>query len=341
MRKNLWYITFFLFQTWNVIGQDIHFTQYDLVPLSANPAFCGLYEGYYRGSLHFRNQWPAMGKPFTTFAGSFDLPMKLQKKKSTIGLGTFIYRDKAGDSQFSTTQAAFPVSAIIPVSESQTISAGIVLGIIQHSWDLSEVQWPNQYNGISYDPSIAPNETLNRSFTSFDAGAGMNYHFERSTGTIEGKDLFRADFGLAYQHVSFPLQKYYGNSTEHLYRRFSSYLFVRYDLPGTKFGIEPSVKTEFQGPATAILTGASFRYKINQGTKMTGFYSESAISAGLYYRYKDSVQPRVLFEYAEYTIGFSYDFNVSSFSNSTGSTGAVELMFRYASMKGAIMKQKK
>ncbi len=96
-----------------------------------------------------------------------------------------------------------------------------------------------------------------------------------------------------------------------------------------------------QGPAYEIFLGTLLRYKINEGTKMTGFYNESAFSGGIFYRYKDAISPQVYLELGDYAFGFSYDFNVSSYREVKKSAGGLELSIRYSSMRGALMKNSK
>jgi type IX secretion system PorP/SprF family membrane protein len=333
---------FLIVCTKKVTSQDIHFAQLTETPLLLNPALTGLYDGFYRGILNYRNQWPGMGKPYSTFMASFDMPWELKMKKNSegiLGIGAYLYSDKAGDSQFGTTEGNLSLAAIVPIDKMQKFSAGLQFGFAQHSADLTAIQWPNQYNGMQYDPSIAPNENFNsQSFSYFDMGAGVNYQFNTSAGTIEGKDITRFDIGAAFFHPTQPTQKHYSSSTEKLYGRIIVNASLRYDFPGTLMGIVPSAIYMSQGPASEINIGLLCRYKINQGTKVTGFYSESAILFGMHYRFKDAVSPQILFELSDFGFGFSYDINISSYGDNNKKTGAFEVSLKYANMKGAVRK---
>ena len=321
-------------------SQDIHFAQLSETPLLINPALTGLYNGYYRGIINFRNQWPAMGKPYNTFMGSFDAPLELKRREGAfIGAGAYFFSDKAGDSRFGTTQANLSVSAILPTSSTSKFSVGLAFGLAQRSASLSAIHWPNQYNGNSYDPNIAPNEQLTKnSFSYFDMGAGVNYELFTSTGTLDGKNITKFDIGAGFFHATMPLQKFSIGSTENLYGKLIAHTSLRYDFPGTKAGIIPSALYMMQGPAYEINIGTLLRYKIHQGTKVTGFFTESAFSAGLYYRFKDAISPHVYFEFSDYGIGLSYDFNVSSYGEVKKSAGGLEISIKYSNMKGAIRK---
>ncbi len=321
-------------------SQDVHFAQLSETPLLINPALTGLFDGHYRGTINYRNQWPAMGKPYSTFMASFDAPVKMKKKKGGyIGAGAYFFSDKAGDSQFGTTQANLSVSAILPMNQTSTFSLGMQFGFVQRSLNISSIQWPNQYNGHTYDPSISSNELNTRNFSYFDMGTGVNYEYNNTSGTMAGKDVVRFDLGAAFFHATMPLQKFSSGAKENLYGKLIAHTSLRYDFPGTQVGIVPSVIYMMQGPASELNIGTLLRYKINQGTKVTGFYTESAFSAGLHYRFKDAISPQVYFEFSDYGIGLSYDFNVSSYGQVQKSVGGFEISIKYANMRRALMKK--
>jgi hypothetical protein len=214
-------------------------------------------------------------------------------------------------------------------------------GFVQRSLSLDGIEWPNQYNGYTYDASISPNESLGKhSFSFVDVGAGMNYESTSSSSTIDGKNTNRFVIGGSFSHASMPLQKFTPVSTEHLYWKAILHTSIRHDIPGTKIGIVPSAIFMLQGPAYEINLGALVRYKINEGTKFTNFYNESAFSAGLHYRFMDAISAQAFFEFSDYAFGLSYDFNCSSYGEVKKSAGGLEISIRYSSMRGALMKKK-
>jgi type IX secretion system PorP/SprF family membrane protein len=284
-----------------------------------------------------------MGKSYNTFLGSFDMPLKMKKKQGAyIGLGAYVYSDKAGDSRFGTTQGNLSVSAILPTGMTSKFSMGLQTGFAQRSMTLANIQWPNQYNGFNYDPSMSSNEQAGKtSFSYLDIGAGINYDTYHQTEKIDGKNTNRFDIGASFFHATMPLMKYEPMTKEDLYWKGILHTTIRHDIPGTKFGIVPSMVVMVQWPAYEIFLGTLLRYKINEGTKMTGFSNESAFSGGIYYRYKDAISPQVFLELGDYAFGLSYDFNVSTYRQVAKSAGAFELSIRYSSMRGALMKNKR
>jgi type IX secretion system PorP/SprF family membrane protein len=341
--KKIYIIVLFSIIALGLKAQDIHFSQLSETPLLLNPASTGVYDGYYRATINYKSQWAAMGNPYRTFMGSFDMPVQSKRNNhgAHLGIGAFLFSDKAGDSDFSTTQFDISISGIVPMNNRNTISAGIQAGLAQHSVDVTAIQWPNQYDGQNYDPNLPSYETGRvSSYSVFDLSAGVHYQYLDFPNSRSGKDMVRFTLGGALFHVTKPILKSYLGMPEHQYSRFVIHSSLRYDFPGSAVGIVPSVLYMSQGPATEIDGGILLRFKINQGTNFTGFISESAFSIGLHYRYKDSFSPQVFFEFSSFGIGLSYDINSSSFAEATKNKGGLEISIKYAKMRGALYKNR-
>ena len=69
-----------------VIGQDIHFTNYDYSPLYLSPAKTGMFKGTYRLGANVREQFSSfIEKPYQTVMAFADMPMRLGFKKTSLG----------------------------------------------------------------------------------------------------------------------------------------------------------------------------------------------------------------------------------------------------------------
>jgi type IX secretion system PorP/SprF family membrane protein len=308
-----------------------------------NPGAAGTGEGLFRASLDYKTQWLSMGNPYRTMVASFDMPLLEGKKKiGYLGLGGYFFSDKAGDAHIGTTSANLSISAIVPLSSQSKLSTGFNFGYGQRSANISNLQWPGQYNGQSYDPNIASNETnLFNSFSFFDMSTGIHYQFLKNSGNTQGKDVFRINVGAAYFHLTQPDQKFSSVAADPLYGKIVLNALARYDIPQTKIGIVPSVVYMMQGKAREMDFGASIRYKVSEGTKITGFKTETAISGGVLYRVNDAVIPQLLLEYANFGIGLSYDVNISSLSQATHKAGGLEISLRYSNIRDALFQGKK
>lgn len=121
-------------------AQDVHFSQFNETPQLLNPGATGVYNGYMRGVINYKNQWMAMGNEFNTMAASFDIPMfDYNERKAHLGAGLNFFNDKAGDSNFGLTQVNLCIAGIIPVAEASKLSLGVSLGGAQQKANLSSV----------------------------------------------------------------------------------------------------------------------------------------------------------------------------------------------------------
>ncbi len=344
MKKTATYIAFsvaLICSSGFAVAQDIHFSQFTETPQLLNPGATGVYNGYMRAIVNYKNQWTAMGKAFNTEAASFDIPMfDYNQRKAHLGAGINFFNDKAGDAKFGLTQVNLCVAGIIPVSMLSTFSMGVSIGGAQHKADMNSLVWGNQFNGETFDPSINSNEgTPVNSFVYADIGAGLYYEYNSGKATIERNEAKRFGIGVAYYHINRPTQKYF-SVTQKLDAKLVATMSGSFDKTGTKFSIMPSAMFAMQGKSMEITAGCAVRYRIKNGTKITGFYSESGIAIGINYRYKDAVIPQVFYEVKDFGIGISYDLNISSYREASHYNGGAEISLKYFIQKGALFKQK-
>jgi type IX secretion system PorP/SprF family membrane protein len=324
------------------VAQDIHFSQFNETPQLLNPGATGVYNGYMRAIVNYKNQWMAMGKSFNTEAASLDVPLfDYNEHKAHLGLGINFFNDKAGDSQFGLTQGNLCIAGILPVSRESKFSMGISVGGAQHRANLAAVTWGNQYNGTGFDPTVNSNETAPvGSFMYLDLGAGLYYEYFTGKATLDRNEAKRLAIGAAYYHINRPEQKYF-TVTEKLYGKLVATVNGHFDRTGTKVSIRPSAMYVMQGPSSELTVGCAVRYRLKNGTKITGFINETGISVGVHYRLKDAVIPQVYLELGDLGVGISYDINLSSYKAASKMNGGAEISLKYFIQKGALFKQKR
>ena len=101
------YIGFILiiFYAFSMHGQDIHFSQFQQIPLHYHPALTGQFEGDIRLAGIQRTQWRSVTQPFITIGGAADF--NHIKGLKEVGAGLYFMQDRAGDSEFNTLQSRF------------------------------------------------------------------------------------------------------------------------------------------------------------------------------------------------------------------------------------------
>jgi type IX secretion system PorP/SprF family membrane protein len=323
-------------------AQDVHFSQFNETPQLLNPATTGVYNGYIRGALNYRNQWTAMGSPYTTMAASVDVPMfDYNERKAHLGVGLNFFNDKAGDAGFGLTQVNLCVAGIIPVSRGSKLALGVTIGAAQHKANLNALTWESQYDGSGFDPTLYNNETAGvNSFMYADIGAGIFYEYFSGKATLDRNEQKRFGIGAAYFHINRPTQTYF-SVTEKMYSKLVVNMNGFFDKTGTRLSVLPSAIYFLQGPNSELTLGCALRYRIRNGTKITGFYSETGLALGLHYRLKDAIIPSLMFEIQNFGLGLSYDLNVSSYKEASNMNGGFEITLKYHIDKGALFKQKR
>ena len=98
MRKLLISI-FFLVFFFEIQAQDRLFSQFYASPLTLNPALTGAFEGKFRVSSIYRDQWrKALDEPYQTFSSALDLRWRMGKEKSRLkdhaSVGVMFFQDK-------------------------------------------------------------------------------------------------------------------------------------------------------------------------------------------------------------------------------------------------------
>ncbi|MBC8172721.1 MAG: PorP/SprF family type IX secretion system membrane protein [Chitinophagales bacterium] len=309
-------------------SQDIHFSQFYAAPLQLNPAFTGVFNGNIRGVINYRNQWQSFA-PYNTFAGSVDMNFGQSfLENDLIGVGISFFSDKAGESDFATTQGNLSASYIKTLGNKFSrsyLTVGFQGGFAQRSINQATMTFGNQYNGYSYDESLSSGETMPfENFTYVDLAGGISWLFVP-------KDRLNIYSGVAFHHLTQPDQSFAG-SGDNLYVRSTYNLGAQVPL-GEKFDIVPGILVQMQGPHYEFVGGLNFKYYISEKS-----YNESAFSLGGWQRmgideqleYKsDATVITARYDFMGLSAGLSYDINISALKEASNSFGGPELSIIY------------
>ena len=308
------------------MGQDVHFSQYYRVPLMVNPALTGVFPGDHRAMVNYRDQWAGLA-PFKTYGLSYDAGI-LKKKLNNkfLGVGLMAFKDEAGDTHLSTTQVNLSISSVITINDQQDLSAGIQGGFAQKGIDASALQWGQEYEeNIGYQAGTGtPVNYENFSFGDF--AAGLAWSFSNAESNMASNNHINARAGVALYHLNQPELLF---DEEDLHMQLVAHAGATIGIRGTRLAVAPSVLYLSQGPLSQINVGGLLRYTLKEQSKYTGFLKETALYLGSYYRIGDAVIPTILFEMANYSLGFSYDLNISGLKDATSGKGGFEISLRY------------
>ena len=318
-----------------VTAQDVHFSQFYETPLLINPANAGVFNGDIRGIVNYKNQWQNIGNPYTTSMFSVDGGIfKSKWTKVRLGAGLTVYTDKAGKSEFGTTQVLGALSSLVKINDKHVLSAGFNGGFGQKGIKNTKLEWGNQYDATTGQPNPAldpkeGNANLGDNASYADFGAGITWNFNSRPSNMTANDRVSANFGIAVFHLNQPKQQFYIDEVEKLYSKIVIHGKTHIGIANTSLAIVPGFLVHKQKTQQEVLVGVMIRYALSEEARYTGFIKESAIFLGGHYRIGDAFIPSVYFEISSFAIGVSYDLTLSDLSTTAGATGGVEISLRF------------
>lgn len=337
MRRLVFVFSIMLFSAC-LLGQDQHFTQYFASPLTLNPALTGLYQGRYRMSFIYRDQWRnTLDNPYSTFAAAADFRYFVNPKKraykDAFGVGVLFYTDRVTEVNFSTNQIMLSGAYHKSLSKNneQTLSLGFQFGIAQRNVSYDQLTFEDEFNGTTQFINGSTGERLpENNFAFGDLQVGLNYAYVPRRGTA-------VYAGAAVHHLTEPEQSFYFELTQDedisvtntLHRKYSAY--VNFKIPiGDGVQFSPRGLVYSQGPHLAFNTGANFRFLLDASRG-------SAIHIGSWVRptkaedefIMDSAIAFFGVEYSNFLIGMSYDLGLDQLRTDRRHQGAFELSVAY------------
>ncbi len=330
MKKILQLVLIIILTSYSVKAQDIHFSQFNVAPLTINPALTGLFNGDQRVGLNYKDQWTSFGEGYKTYSVSLDAGILKKKwQNAYLGIGLNIFNDVSGDAQMSTTKAMLSVSGIIDINSQQQITAGVQGGLVQNSIDHTSLIWDDQYVNGAYNPSNPTLDYINSEpFYYGDVSAGVSWNFTTSQSTLSSYDATRVEAGVSIHHFNRPNLEF-GNNDDKLYGKIIFHANSNIGISNTRLSIKPGMMVAIQGSSKEILAGAILRYRTKESSRFTGYFAEQAISIGGYYRLYDAFIPSVWFEIGSFAIGVSYDLNMSQLMAASNMRGGMEISLRF------------
>ena len=317
------------------VAQDYSLSQLTESPVMLNPANTGLIYPI-RINLNYRQQWRSISKPYNTIVASVDGKVLSQGKSgSSLGIGVLLVNDQAGTSKLNTLNANLALMGKVMINENQSLSTGIIGGLVQRKLDVNSLTWSDQYNGTSYDPTIPHGEQLStEKRMAPDVGVGLQWSYGRGAATLSSNDAIGAQVGFAAYHVNMPNTGFQEDAD----KRYVRYLFhgsFSYGFKNTPLQANPVFIAQMQGPARMIYTGAFIKYRLQESSRYTGFLFSRSLNLGLFYRVGDSFVTALQLEFDQFAFGMSYDINLSQLNKVTYGRGGMEFSFRYLPFKSS------
>jgi type IX secretion system PorP/SprF family membrane protein len=287
----------------SAMAQDPQFTQFYANPLYLNPAFAGTARCP-RVVLNYRNQWPALTGTFVTTSASYD-----QHVDGLMGgLGLLVTNDQAGKGTLNTTTVSGIYSYQQAISRKFSMKFGFQATYFQKSLDWSKLTFGDQIDprrGFIYNTNDVPR-----------GGKVGNADF--SAGLLGYTDIYFV--GVAVHHLTQPNESLIVG-TSRLPMKITGHAGAAIPL-GMK-GKYGEARTRIS-PNVLYQQQAAFR-QLNLGL----YIDHGPITAGVWYRTRDSFIALIGFHTDKFKFGYSYDLTTSKLTTRTAGSHEVSMQIQF------------
>jgi type IX secretion system PorP/SprF family membrane protein len=294
-------------------AQDILFSQFFASPLNMNPALTGAFNGKYRVSMVYRDQWRGVtnNSPFQTYSAAIDLRFNVNEKKvqkDVASAGMVFTTDKASTFGFNSNQilVSGAYSKSLDVENKQYLTIGLQGGLAQRNLNFDNLYFDDMYNGSTFTGTTAEIYPGNN-IAYPDLSTGINYSVSPS------RNRYYA-IGLAAHHLFTPNVAFFdattAGGTKQLDRKYTLHASGQMPL-NFKNTFSPRLYITSQGSHAQATLGGNFRMQFTD-------YGTTALHLGTWVRGVrntkglgfDSAALMVGYELSNFLLGLSYDLNL-------------------------------
>lgn len=296
-------------------AQDIHYTQYELSPMTLNPALTGAYEGTFRVGGIYRDQWSSvLNNQYVTYSLYGDLPViRGFGKNDWFGAGILLTNDRAGSAALNHTGGSLALSYHLGLGKkaNTVFSLGAQGGFAQKRVDMDNLLFEDELLSGSNSAEFGlPGFDSSISYSDFNVGALVNSYLTSK---------FNFYVGAAAFHITNPDDGFI--SDQRLRSRITAHGGFSYDI-ADRLLIAPSFIFQTQAKARELVTQARLGYHINPERNIT-------IYGGLGYRYSGAGMAMIGMDYRGAKLGIAYDIDFSPLNPASRGRGAYELALSY------------
>jgi len=338
--KKIFLGSFFVLLSVSMWAQDIHFSQFYMSPLNLNPALTGVMNCNTRLVGNYRNQWAGVlgGNAYNTYSVSYDQKVAVGRT-DYFGIGGSLWSDVAGQLSFGTTQGRLSFAYSKKMGgyrdRSNYLSIGADAAVSQRRVRQSAEQiWPSQHdNSGGVDPNAPiPGIIGDYDFIYADLAVGLLWF-----SILDRDNNFYA--GLALHHINQPNVTFTtdGSTVAPLYSRLTGHFGGQFLMKRGTY-LVPGLVFMRQGSQVELNLGTSLRFALGNQRVVTQSWE-----AGLWYRlgnryvdeesisffHSDALIFSTRFDYDQFGIGFSYDYNVSKLRQGAAGNGSFEFSINY------------
>ncbi|RXK85839.1 PorP/SprF family type IX secretion system membrane protein [Filimonas effusa] len=294
---------------------DPHFTQYYVYPSWLNPALTGIFDGKYRASAIYRNQWSNISSPFSTMGASLELTTE-----KNLNVGLSVLNQVAGDGGYNYTTAYGSVAYTgirFGANETHRVVLGLQAGMIQRKFNPSKLVFFDQWNPVTGGMIPTQEMISDPSATAFDAGAGALY-YDATPG--KKANVFA---GFSASHINQADNRFAAVINEKMPVRYTIHGGVKLWL-NEQLSLTPHLLYLRQAKSEEKVIGAYAQLRATTATDLL---------LGLNCRLKDAFTPYVGVTHNNMVFSASYDVNTSDLGKMVKGTNSFEVTLTFFGRK--------
>ena len=306
-------------------AQDLHFSMFNMSPLTLNPALTGSFEGTARIGGIYRDQWASFLKnQYVTPSFYVDAPIiRGLRKQDWVGVGGMVFSDKAGTAELTNNGSMLSVAYHAGVGKDgkHRFTLGLQGGSIERRLDTKaqdlkfEDELSKDVGGGGLGFGNGKDRQLKDKATFFDINAGVMLR-----SILSEKD--QSEVGLSFAHINSPKYALLNGQTDGSRRPMRIALHGRLNHRlSEKLYVEPTFLFQTTGGASEAAVQTLAGYTVNP---------DFTLRIGPGYRFGDAGQILLGLDYKqELRVGASYDVNLSSLSGVSKLQGGFEVAAYY------------
>lgn len=303
-------------------SQDRNFSQFHELPLLRNPALAGIYNGDFRVTSAYRNQWGSVTVPYTSQSLSVEMKSGVSKgSEDYVSAGVQLTRDMAGDSKFGKTQL-LPIVAfhkLLSAERNTYLTLAFMGGVVQQRFDPTQLRFDDEFQNGVYTPRSTSATFSQTQLNYLDGSVGLSFssEFENEIKYYLGAGLF---------HITNPRVAFYEQNAVYLSQKYIAN--VGLSLPINEWSSMILYGDYFQqGGFKQGQAGLLYRNNLWEDDEMHTI----SVTGGIIARWNDALIPMIRLDYYKIGIGMSYDMNISKLRPASQFRGGLECTISYKS----------
>nr|MBS0037836.1 PorP/SprF family type IX secretion system membrane protein [Saprospiraceae bacterium] len=297
-------------------AQEVHWTQYEMMPLLLNPAKTGDFNGTFRVGGIYRNQFSSITPDAFNTPGIYvDAPViKGFRDNDWVGAGGTIFVDRAGALGLQT--GAFLLSGSYHLAIGKAANTYLVFGF-QTGAFAKRIRDIDAYNSEANilgmdDPTQGTLTDQAENAQEYAGGLIFKTNFSERTFM---------ELGFSIKHLNRPRLSLGQGGAGRLPMRYTAHGYLDYKV-SDQFTLTPGFLYENYEPAS--LAVAQLR-----GSLLVNEERDIYVNGGVGFRVDDSAHVLLGMQFGDLTVGVAYDFTVSDLASAANYFGGFEIAANY------------